>query len=686
MDLTPLFAPRSITVVGASSDPERVAGRPLSFLRSWRFDGPVAAVNPRVREIEGTPSLPTISDVPFVPDVAVVCLPAAAVLPALEACAAHGTRAAIVFAAGFSEIHDGCPDEPAIRALSERSGMLVCGPNGLGSICVRSRFPGTFSSVVAASDLQDGDVAFVTQSGALGIYLYAEAARRGLGFSRWVSTGNEAALGFEQDLDWLAEDDATRVVCGYVEGVREGDAFVRVLERLRVAGKPVVLLKGGQSESGARGAVSHTGVLAGDAEVFTGVLRQTGAIEVNDATELLDSAFVLRLVPGLDRAKGIAIATTSGGGGIIVSDWCERLGLRLADLSHGTVEQIGRVIHAFGSAANPVDFTGNLMNDAAMVGTAVSALAADPDVGATVVFVGVGGQVAHRVVLELEQVAASTSSLICAVWIGAPDELQARLGADGVPVFADVGQCLRAIARASADQARDVPGRGAGHAERPPELFPEFEAKARLRTLGFPVPVSWLVRDRVPAIPVGRYAVKGQVRHAAHKSALGLVELGVAEAELTDALARVRASALAHDVRLDGILIEAMATPGAEALVSLRRDRTFGVVVALGSGGSHTELVDDAVVRRCPVSSSEISDALREVRLFRGERDRGERAGSAQLAALVAALAAEADQLLESLDELELNPVIVTPRNAMIVDAVGIRSLSVSQRAEEDRR
>ncbi|MGI9657385.1 MAG: CoA-binding protein, partial [Gaiellaceae bacterium] len=182
-----LFAPKRVAVVGASTDPTRVSGRPLSFLAEWGFAGELAVVNPRRETVLGHPSYASVSNLPFVPDLAVVCVPAERVLDSLEQCAERGVRAAIVFAAGFGEITGGCPDEPAIRELAIASGMAVCGPNCLGTISVEDRLPATFSTVLTEASLRSGDVALVTQSGALGMYLYAEAARRGVGFSRWVS-------------------------------------------------------------------------------------------------------------------------------------------------------------------------------------------------------------------------------------------------------------------------------------------------------------------------------------------------------------------------------------------------------------------------------------------------------------------------------------------------------------------
>ncbi|MEZ5099875.1 MAG: acetate--CoA ligase family protein [Thermoleophilia bacterium] len=672
-DLRPLFAPRSVVVVGASANAQRVAGRPLSFLRAWEFPGELAAVNPNRDEVQGVPSYASVGDVPFTPETAIVCLPAARVLGALEECAAVGVRAAIVFAAGFGEVAGGCPDEPAIRTLCEQTGLVVCGPNGLGTIGVADRFPGTFSGVLAATELLPGDVAFATQSGALGIYLFAEAARRGLGFSRWISTGNEAALTFEQVLAWLAQDDATRVICGYVEGIRDGDAFREALRAARAAGKQVVLLKGGASEAGARGASSHTGAIAGDHEVFRGVLAQEGAIEVDDPVELLDAAMLLRLRPRLAADRGVAVATTSGGGAIVLADWLARHGIRLASLAPATTERVAAAIPEFGSAGNPVDFTGNLMNEMGMVDATIGALVADPDVTATIVFVGVAGAMGESFIDHLLATDRPADALVCCVWIGIPDPLRRRLVEGGVPVFTDVGSCVRALAHVL-PPAPPAPRRAhAAAAAR--DLLPESEAKALLAAHGLPVPRSTLVPEGEAAgALVGRFAVKGQAVGVAHKTELGLVRLGVEGAAVPDAVEAVREAAARAGAQLDGVLVEELAPPGVELLVTLRRDPTFGWVVVVGAGGTFTEALRDVAARACPVSAADVRaalDGLRVGALLRGWR--GAPLALEDAYETVARLSALAADLPGDLEELELNPVIVGPEGAMIVDAVGFR-------------
>ena len=679
--LDALFSPRSVVVVGASTQPKRVSGRPLGFLREWGFSGEVAVVNPRHDSVLGYPSYPSAVDVPFVPDLAVVCVPAKSVLEILQQCAAHGVRAAVVFAAGFSEIADGCPDEEAIHELSTATGMAVCGPNCLGAISVDDSLPATFSTVLSETRLRSGDVALVTQSGALGIYLYAEAARRGVGFSRWVSTGNECALTISDYIEWLVDDEQTRVICAYIEGIRDGDRFRHALEAARAAGKPVIVLKGGRSESGAQGVESHTGAIAGDATVFSGVLAGAGAREVDDATELLEVAALERLHPDLPAERGVAIATTSGGGAILASDWLTRFGLRAATLSPATVATIDAVIPSFGRAENPVDFTGNLMNDPDMVTVAVEALLRDADVAATIVFVGVGGETADLVVDAILRAEIPDSRILSVVWIGASAQVRERLGEGGIPVFADVGPCVRALARLWQRPPPDGAAVGERDADVSPgsegaayEIVLEHDLKRQLSEASLSVPPGWLVQDGDPPSrldPNMTYAVKAQARGVVHKVAHGLVRLHCAPGDVEAMCAEVAEAAREQQLELDGVLVEEMAEAGVEFLVTLRRDPTFGWTILVGGGGSDVESKRDIVARPCPLTPAAAAAALDMLAVSGSLGELVDPTAARQTAIdLLVQISGSMDRIAGRFVELELNPVIVTSKHAMIVDAV----------------
>ncbi len=676
--LAALFAPASVVVVGASTDPERVSGRPLGFLRDWKFAGELAVVNPRRDTVLGYPSYGSVGDVPFVPELAIICVPASRVLPALAQCAACGVRAAIVFAAGFAEIAGGCTDEAAIRELADGTGMAVCGPNCLGVISVDDRLPATFSTVLSEASLRSGDVGLVTQSGALGIYLYAEAARRGVGFSRWVSTGNECVLTLSEYIEWLVQDERTRVICAYVEGVRDGETFRRALASAQAAGKPVIILKGGRSPTGAQAVTSHTGAIAGDATVFSGILASVGAHEVDDATELLELASLARRGPRPSAAHGVAIATTSGGGAILASDWLTRFGLRAATLSAETVAALATVIPPFGRAENPVDFTGNLMNDPNMVRVAVEALAKDSDVGATVVFVGVGGQTADRVVEALLGAEIPARSALAVVWIGASPVVRERLGEGGIPLFADIGPCIRAVARLWEPRPLDQPpphtdGDPARDERGAPQVAGEHELKRQLAGAGLLVPTGQLVVDgQSPALDSdARYAVKAQARGVVHKAARGLVQLDCAAADVPAVSANLAKRAVDQGLALEGVLVEEMSPPGIELLVSVRNDSAFGWTLFVGAGGAEVEAKADIVARPLPLTPSQALAALDSLaisRAFGTLDDPG--AARDRFIDLLVQVSRALDRLPARLEELELNPVIVTSEHAMIVDAV----------------
>ena len=697
LDLRPLFNPKSIVVVGASRDATRAAGRPVSFLQDWGYLGPIAIVHPSASTIADVACFRSIGAVPWVPELAVICLEAPKVLSALRECASKGIRAAIVFAAGFSERAEGGYDERRIGDLAAATGLLVCGPNSLGVINASARLPGTFSSVLADKDLLPGDIGFVTQSGALGIYLYAEASARGLGMSYWASTGNEASLGFGQYLAWIARQRSTTVICAYIEGVKRGDEFRQSLATASHYGKPVIVLKGGKSMRGASAALSHTAAMAGDSATYSGVLRQEEAIEVDDTGELLDVASILRAQPRLDPTKGVAIASSSGGGSILLADWLTKFGIRIADLKPETESRIAQLIPKFGSATNPVDFTGNLMNDIAMVGRTLIALADDDGVTAVVLFIGLGGQAGEDVVDSLAELKLPGHCLLLIVWIGISESKAARFGHSRIPVFSSPGDCARALAhvwkwrtsttKRSSNLTPSV--------TRPrtimdaPRVVGEVPTKVILARCGLPTPRSWLaIADRalpVPGLAKGVvYAVKGQAAGVAHKAANGLVRLSVTADRVETAINEIRQIAARANLKLTGVLVEEMAMAGLELLVTLRRDQAFGWLVIVGRGGAAAETYGDIAVRACPLEPREALATLQDLRFYPMIVDSVKsRQGLRPLTEFLSRLSRLPEELAKEfrpsqLDELEMNPIVVSAKGVLIVDA-----LAVLARADE---
>lgn len=359
-NLEQLLSPRSIAIVGASADFGKINGRPLKFLLAKQYPGRIYPVNPKYRSIAGLVCYPDAASIPDEVDLAIVAVPAALVPAAIEDLGRKGVPAAVVFSSGFGELGvEGARLEAELKARAHAAGMRICGPNCLGLVNAFDRVIATFGQY-GDGPTPPGPVAFVTQSGAFGTAIAALARRRDLGLGYFVNTGNEADVTFAETMDAVLADNRIRVGAGYVEGFKDGAELCRLAERSLALGKPLVLTKVGRTTAGARAAVSHTGSLAGEDRVFAGIARQFGLVRARNEEHMLDLVEAFTYC-GLPQGNGIGVVTQSGGAGVLMADRAEELGLALPELSAATADAMRRAIPGFGTAANPVDITGQFV-------------------------------------------------------------------------------------------------------------------------------------------------------------------------------------------------------------------------------------------------------------------------------------------------------------------------------------
>ena len=339
--LDPLFRPRSIAVIGASTDPAKISGRPVQYLKRY-FRGAIHLVNARAREVQGLRAVATVEDLPDNVDQAIVCLPAQLVVPTLEACAARGVKAAVVFSAGFAETGEaGRRTQDRIRDLARATGMRVLGPNCMGVMNLAHVDDGegralgqtisTFTIAVEVNAPRAGPVGIVSQSGAFAAHAYTLAVQRGLGLSCWATTGNDCDVEFADCLAYLANDPATRVIMGYMEGCADREKLFDALELARANRKPVVIVKVGSSQVGRKAAASHTAVLSSGDEVFEAVFRQYGVHRAGNLDEFFDVAYACSF-GRFPSNRRVGIASISGGVGILMADRAVSHGLDVAPM------------------------------------------------------------------------------------------------------------------------------------------------------------------------------------------------------------------------------------------------------------------------------------------------------------------------------------------------------------------
>ncbi len=444
-DLSAVFRPRAIAVVGASDDPVKIGGRPLAFLLRHGYAGRVFPVNPARATVQGLPAFPSIGAIPEEVDLAIVVVPAERVLESLEEAAAKGVRAAIVFSSGFAEVGEaGRVAQARLRELAERTGLRIIGPNCQGFAHLPSRLVATFASPFLEPGLATGPIAMVSQSGAMAGMIYEMARAAGLGLNYWVSTGNEADVQAAEILAEVVEDDETRVACCYMEDIKDAGRFRRALARAHRRGVPVFVLKSGRSAVGRRAASSHTGALAGEDAVYDAVFADWGAIRCADPAELL--ALPQAFLRYREAGRRVAILSNSGGLGVLSVDLCVDLGLVPAEFTPETTAVLRGALPDFAAAANPVDLTAQMLTDPGMLMRVLPALEADPGVDAIVFQIALLGAATDlgRLIGDVATVARATRKLVAVSCPQRPVVEAFRAG--GVLAFDDASVALRSLA------------------------------------------------------------------------------------------------------------------------------------------------------------------------------------------------------------------------------------------------
>jgi acyl-CoA synthetase (NDP forming) len=456
-----IFDPRSIVVYGASSDPDKLSGRPLDYLKRFGYGGKLYAVNPRRESVQDIPSHASISDVPGPIDLAIIVVPAEAVPEAVEACAEAGVGVATVFASGFAEAQDPVSRDAQTRigTAARRSGMRILGPNCLGSFSLRQRAFATFSTAFDVPEaLPDSPIALASQSGAVGTFTYSTMTGTGLGVRYFANTGNEVDISVVEVLSALVERDDVHLLMGHLEGFADPRALTLLADRADVLGKPLLLLKAGRTPVGERAIGAHTGSRAGDDAEFQRILDEHGAVRARSMEEMCDLA--LGFVSGR-RATGprLTIVTQSGGAGALASDVAVDSGLEVEPWATSTQRVIADFLPYFASTANPIDLTGALINDSSILDRTLETACASDETDVVLVVLGNSDRAARELVDTCVRNFQATHKPFFVVWTGGSGQPRRDLLAAGVPTYTEPVRAVQAIARlvTFSQRAADVP-------------------------------------------------------------------------------------------------------------------------------------------------------------------------------------------------------------------------------------
>lgn len=687
--LDALFSPRSVAVVGASSDPTRIGGRPIAYMLSRRFKGRIMPVNPNRPEIQGLPAFASVAALPEAPDTAIVAVPAALALETIDQLGQRGVKSAIVFSAGFAETGEaGTIVQDRMVSIARGHGMRLLGPNCLGLFNDRIGFYGIFSSSLEGGFSPPGRIGIASQSGAYGTHLFVVARERGLGTPFCVATGNEADVTVGDVIHWMVDEPEIDVIAVYAEGIRDGASFVAALEAARQARKPVIVMKVGRSALGQASAKSHTASIAGDDAVTDAVLREFGAIRARSTEEMLDIAqLATRRIYPVNNTLGMI--TVSGGAGVLVSDVAETLNLPMPAMPEDAQKRLLALL-PFAAPHNPVDCTAQALNQIDLVGSFMNSMVADGGYGSVLAFftqTGGAASIAPKLRNQLAAVRRNHPDRLYVLSVLASQDLVDGYEADGYSVFPDPTRATVAIH--AMGKIGDAFARGPGL---PPPVIPVIDLPATPPDEAGSKQL--LARAGIDAAPERACATVEAALDAAaalgfpvvmkilspdilHKSEIGGVLLDVTSTQAVRdgfALLLERAASAAPSARIEGILVAKQLRGGVECILGIHRDPVFGPVAMFGLGGIFVEILKDVAFRRCPFGEDEAEVMIRSIKaapLLLGARGRPV-ADIPALARMLSRLSVFAHQAGPRLQSIDLNPVLAMPagEGAYAVDAV----------------
>jgi acetyltransferase len=690
--LEAIFTPRSVAVVGASPDPTKLGHRVLKNIVENGYTGRVLPIHPTAPHVLELPAYASIGAVPEPIDLAVIVVPPQAVLGVAEECGKQQVRGLVVITAGFKEV--GCEGKELERQLVEivkRYEMRMVGPNCLGFIDTTTPLNASFAALMP----EKGQIAFMSQSGAMCTAILDWSKVEGIGFSRFVSLGNKADVDEVTLLEEWSDDPQNRVILAYLESITDGQRFVETARRVTKR-TPSIAIKSGTSQAGTQAASSHTGSLAGSEKAYEAAFSQSGILRANTMEQLFDYALAFSYQP-LIPGNRIAIVTNAGGPGIICTDAAEHSGLTVARFDPATIKRLQQELPPTANVFNPIDVIGDAKADRYEI--ALRAALADPNVdGVIVLFTPQGGSEPVETAQTIARLSAGQPKPVVTSYMGAASLGPALklLNEHRIPNYAFPERAVSAL-RAMSRQ-REWISRPKGEytrfevdAERVRALFKkvreagrvelgEIEARDVIEAYGMRLPQSRLARTPEEAATFASeigfpVVMKISSPDILHKSDMGGVKVGVADAASardTFELIEYRARKYSRDATIWGVLVQEMVPKGREVLVGVNRDPQFGPLVVFGLGGIYVEVMKDVAYNLAPVSRQEAGEQIRAIRsypLLRGVRGEppADIAAAEEVLLRVSQLVTDFPEIVE----MDINPLVIhnQGQGAVVLDA-----------------
>lgn len=687
-DFQHLFTAKSVAIVGASPNSERITGRPQRFLYKHGYGGEIYPVNPNHEEIDGLRCYDSVLDVDGEIDVALILVPSKYVTTVLKECGRKGIPFNIISSSGYGELgEEGRELEQELLAIAETYGIRILGPNSIGFFNVAGRVPISFATPLDRYDTirSDEGLAFVTQSGAYGGMLFTIAQEMQIGTQYWISTGNEVDVDAIEIIDYLLTDPNVSMIVAYIESFKRSARLRSVCRKAHSLGKPIVVFTVGQSVASRQAVSSHTGKMTAAYAVTSAVLRDFGVVHVETVTEFRDVLSTYFSVPEIpSRTSRWGVLTTSGGAGALIADLIHRNEMPLASLSTETERALGEIIPDYGAIRNPVDTTGNIISDPDLYERSITVLAADPGVDVLVLQFGNTGDVmGERYADLIARVARNTETVLVAVFTGnqPPIEVRRSYRAAGIAVVEDPARFIRSIdllAPFVETDASDLVEQSMLDQSPTVDLEPDAtwdEIAEVCREFDIPLAEGAAARSASEAadgaISIGFPVVLKATGALKHKTEADAIVLDLADSAAVEQAYETVTEAIAeHDPTADtqAVLVQAFEEGDLELIVGIIVT-DYGPVMSFGWGGIYVEIIEDIVYKPLPITPDRARALIEQTAV--GEVLAGYR-GREDVTDSVVSLLVGASKLYEAgeFDELEFNPVIVTKDGPVVVDVL----------------
>jgi acyl-CoA synthetase (NDP forming) len=679
--------PRSIAIIGASDNPNKIGGRPIHYLARYGFRGPVYPINPTRAEVQGRHCYDSLDALPEAPELAIVAVGGDNAVTAVEDCAARGVKVVVVMASGFGEVDaiEGKAKERRMVAAARQAGMRIVGPNSQGLANFGTGAIASFSTMFMENEPKPGHVAILSQSGALSTAPFGFLHPRGIGLRHSHATGNDADITVGELAVAVAEDPEVKLMLLYLESIPDKRYFEELAEVARARDLPIVALKSGRTEAGRAAAQSHTGALANEDRMIDAFFAHHGIWRAPDLRGLVE-ATDLYLKGWKPKGRSLVAVSNSGAVCVMTADAATSARLPMARLAPHTAQKLKSILPSFATTTNPIDITAALLSNSRLFGDILPVIAEDPAVDAMLIGIPVAGPGYDVEAFARDTAAFAVRTGMPVVVAATQHSVASRFVEEGVSVFPTEAEAVAALNQflSHRELMAKVKARGTQALAAPlpvgaTTMLNEADSLALLAARGIPVVAHRLCRSRAEAAAAfaaigGPVAVKGCSADIAHKSELGLVRLGVASGEdAGQAYDAMEAVIRREGARFDGVIVAAMAGGRREIMIGAHRDPVFGPAVAVGDGGTYVEILRDTALLLPPFTADEVATALRSLRiapLLAGAR--GE--PPMDVAALCDAVVRVGDLMRDpaaKIASIDLNPVLLgsADEGCVVVDA-----------------